>query len=86
MEAAERTMGSDDARKVLPELVARAAYAHEPTVIAKRGKPMAAIIGVEEYRLFERLLGEHEERLDTEAALVVLADEEDEIVPFERST
>lgn len=67
-------------------MIARAAYAHEHTLIAKRGKPMAALIGVEEYRLFERLLAQHEDRIDTKAALAVLADDDDEIVPFERST
>lgn len=82
----ERTLGSDEARKTLPDLVARAAYAHERTLIKKRGKPMAALIGFEEYRLFERLLEEYENRLDTEAALAVLADEDDEIVSFERTT
>lgn len=86
MEATERTMNSSEARDALPDLLARAAYAHEHTLIARRGKPMAALIGVEEYRLFERLLEEYEDRMDTEAALAVLADEDDEIVPFERST
>lgn len=86
MKATERTMNSSEARDALPDLLARAAYAHEHTLIARRGKPMAALIGVEEYRLFERLLEEYEDRMDTEAALAVLADEDDEIVPFERST
>lgn len=83
---AERTLSSSEARDALPDLLARAAYAREHTLIAKRGKPMAALISVEEYRLFERLLAEYEDRLDTEEALAVLADEEDEIIPFERST
>ncbi len=82
----ERTLGSSEAREVFPELVARAAYAHERVVIERRGKPMAALISVDELRLFERLLGEYERRSDTEAALMALADEDDEVVPFERST
>ncbi len=86
MEAAERIVNSEEARKALPELVARAAYAHEHTLIAKRGKPMAALIGVDEFRLFAQWLQENEERLDAEAALRVLADEDDEVVPFQRST
>lgn len=83
---AEKILSSSEARNALPELLARAAYAHESTLIAKRGKPMAALIGVEEYRLFERLLKEYEERMDADAALAALADEGDDIVPFERST
>lgn len=81
-----KTVNSSEARDLLPELLARAAYAHEHTLISKRGKPMAALIGVEEYRLFERLLKEYEDRMDTETALAVLTDEDDDIVPFERST
>lgn len=83
---AVKTLSSGEARDALPDLLARAAYAHEHTLIAKRGKPMAALISVEEYRLFERLLAEYEDRMDTEAVLAVLADEDDDVVPFERST
>jgi len=81
----ERTLGSSEAREAFPDLVARAAYAHERVVIERRGRPMAALISVEELRLFERLLEEYERRSDTEAALAALADEDDDVIPFERS-
>ncbi len=86
MEAVERQMDSGEARKMLPDLVARAAYGHERTVIAKRGRPMAALISVDELRLLERLLEEHRDRVDAEAADRVMADETDEIIPFLRTT
>ncbi len=86
MEAMERQMDSGEARKALPDLVARAAYGHEHTVIAKRGRPMAALISVDELRLLERLIEEYRDRVDVEAADRVMADEDDEIVPFERTT
>lgn len=86
VEGRERTIGSSEAREAFSDLVARAAYTHERVVIERRGKPMAALISVSELRLFERLLEEYERRSDTEAALAALADEDDEIVPFERST
>ena len=86
MEAVERQMDSGEARKMLPDLVARAAYGHERTVIAKRGRPMAALISVDELRLLERLLEEYRDRADAEAADRVMADETDEIIPFRRST
>ena len=79
-------MDSGEARKMLPDLVARAAYGHERTVIAKRGRPMAALISVDELRLLERLLEEHRDRVDTEAADRVMSDEIDEIIPFRRTT
>lgn len=86
MDTIEWQMNSGEARDALPELLARAAYAHEHTVIARRGKPLAALISVEELRLFEQLLEEHRDRADAEAADRVVADETDEIVPFERTT
>ena len=86
MEAVERQMDSGEARKMLPDLVARAAYGHERTVIAKRGRPMAALISVDELRLLERLIEEHRDRVDVEAADRVMADETDEIIPFRRTT
>jgi PHD/YefM family antitoxin component YafN of YafNO toxin-antitoxin module len=55
-------------------------------VIKRRQKPVAALISVEELELFERLLQEHEDRLDAAETDRVLADEADEAVPFERST
>ena len=81
-----RQMNSGEARDELPDLVARAAYAHERTVIAKRGRPLAALISLDELELLERLIEEHRDRTDAEAADRVMADETDEIVPFERTT
>jgi prevent-host-death family protein len=86
MEATERYVNSGEARSELPELLQRAAYGHEHTVIARRGKPMAALISFEELKLFEQLLEEYQDRRDAEAADRVMADETDEIVPFERTT
>lgn len=86
MEAVEKTMGSSEAREAFPDLVARAAYANERVVIERRGKPMAALISVDELRLYERLLSDYEDRMDAEEALAALADDDDEVVPFERTT
>ncbi len=86
MKMATRQMNSGAARDELPDLVARAAYAHERTVIAKRGKPLAALISMEELEILEHLLEEHRDRMDTEAADQVMADDSDEIIPFQRTT
>lgn len=86
MEAVTRQINSGEARDELPDLVARAAYGRERTVIAKRGKPLAALISIEELELLDRLLEERRDRIDAEAADRVMADEDDEIVPFERTT
>jgi prevent-host-death family protein len=86
MKMATRQMNSGAARDELPDLVARAAYAHERTIIAKRGRPLAALISMEELELLEHLLEEHRDRMDTEAADRVMADDSDEIIPFRRTT
>jgi len=86
MKMATRQMNSGAARDELPDLVARAAYAHERTIIAKRGRPLAALISMEELELLEQLLEEHRDRMDTEAADRVMADDSDEIIPFRRTT
>ncbi len=86
MEAVTRQMNSGEARDELPDLVARAAYRNERTVIAKRGRPLAALISMNELALLDQLLEEHQDRVDAEAADRIMADETDEIVPFERTT
>ncbi|MGB3682609.1 MAG: type II toxin-antitoxin system Phd/YefM family antitoxin [Rubrobacteraceae bacterium] len=86
MKPATRQINSGEAREELPDLVARAAYGHERTVIAKRGKPLAALISLDELKLLDRLLEENRDHEDAEAADRVVADEDDEIVPFGRTT
>jgi prevent-host-death family protein len=86
MEAVTRQMNSGEARDELPDLVARAAYRNERTVIAKRGRPLAVLISMNELALLDQLLEEHRDRVDAEAADRVIADETDEIVPFKRTT
>jgi prevent-host-death family protein len=86
MKMATRQMNSGAARDELPDLVARAAYAHERTIIAKRGRPLAVLISMEELEILEHLLEEHRDRMDAEAAETVMADDSDEIIPFRRTT
>lgn len=86
MATVARQVNSGAAREELPDLLARAAYAHERTIIAKRGRPMAALISMEELEILEYLLEEHRDRMDTEAADQAMADDSDEIIPFRRTT
>jgi len=44
-----------EARQHLPQLLARAAYDKARTLISRRGKPMAALVPVEDYERLERL-------------------------------
>ena len=86
MKMATRQINSGAARDELPGLLARAAYAHERTIIAKRGRPLAALISMEELEILERFLEEYRDHMDADAADQVMADDTDEIIPFRRTT
>jgi prevent-host-death family protein len=66
----------------LGDVLNRAEYQGERIIVHRRGKDTAAIISIEDLRLFERLLEEAEDRLDVEAARVALAESEERI-PYE---
>ena len=66
-----------EARDEFPELVNRAAYANERTIVSRRGKDLAAVISIADLRLLERLAQEEEDRLDVEEALAALREAEE---------
>ncbi len=53
-----------DARKQFADIINRVAYAKETFIVTRRGKPIAALISIEDLKLLEEL----EERLDIEDA------------------
>jgi len=67
----------------LGDVLNRAEYQGERIIVHRRGKDSAAIISIEDLRLFERLLENAEDRIDSEAARVALA-ESDERIPYEQ--
>ena len=44
-----------EAKRKFSELIGRAAYGHERIIIERKGKPMAAVIGLEDLRRLEAL-------------------------------
>jgi antitoxin Phd len=66
----------------LRDVLNRAGSKGERIIVQRRGKDAAAIISVEDLRLFERLLEEAEDRADVAAARAALA-ESDERIPYE---
>ena len=66
----------------LGEVLNRAEYQGERVIVHRRGKDSAAIISIEDLRLFERLIEEAEDRIDVEAAKAALA-ESGERIPLE---
>jgi prevent-host-death family protein len=67
----------------LGDVLNRAEYQGERIIVHRRGKDSAAIISIEDLRLFERLVETAEDRIDSEAARVALA-ESDERIPYEQ--
>ena len=59
-----------DAGKGFSEVITRAARGSDRIVIQRRGKPVAALVSMDDLRLLEAL----EDRLDVEAARKALAD------------
>jgi prevent-host-death family protein len=62
------------AREEFPEVVNRAAYGKERTIVSRRGKDLAAVIPIEDLRLLERLSREELDRIDIEEARAALAE------------
>lgn len=52
------------ARDEFPEVVNRAAYGKERTILSRRGKDLAAVVPIEDLRLLERLSQREKDRLD----------------------
>jgi len=65
------------AREELPEVVNRAAYGKERTIVSRRGKDLAAIIPMDDLHLLERLAREEMDRIDLEDARAALMEAEE---------
>jgi prevent-host-death family protein len=65
------------AREEFPEIVNRAAYGKERTIVSRRGKDLAAVIPIDDLRLLERLAREEMDRIDIEEARAALAEAEE---------
>lgn len=70
-----------DARETFAELVNRAAYGHERVLVSRRGKPIAAIVPIEDVEYLERI----EDEFDLRAIEEALADPENAVpIPWEQ--
>jgi len=73
-------VGLTELRGALVETVNRVQYRGERVVLQRHGRPVAALVSVEDLRLLEAL----EDRLDAEEIERVLADPTEEWVPWEQ--
>jgi prevent-host-death family protein len=60
------------AREEFPEIVNRAAYGNERTIVSRRGKDVAAVISIDDLRLLELLAEEEMDRQDIADARAAL--------------
>lgn len=75
---------SVELRRLLSDVLDRVQSRGERIVIKRRGRDVAALISMEDLRLFVRLIGLQEDRLDVDAARAARG-ESDELIPFERA-
>jgi len=74
------------AREEFPEVVNRAAYGKERTIVSRRGKDLAAVIPIDDLRLLERLAREEMERIDLEDARAALKEAQEKgTIPLEEA-
>lgn len=69
-------VSSREARVKFSEIINRARYARERTVITSSGKDVAAVVAMDDLRLLEAILEEIEYREDVKAAESALEDYE----------
>lgn len=62
------------ARTAFSKTINRVAFGREHIVLERRGEDVAALLPVEDFRLFERLLREYEDRTDLEDARRAMAE------------
>ena len=72
-----------EARKDLAEIINRAAYARERTLITRREADVAAVISMEELRLLDALLQRYEDESDVSDARDALLDAREDRVAWD---
>ena len=66
------------AREEFPDVINRAAYGKERTIVSRRGKDLAAVIPIDDLRLLERLSKKEMDRQDLADARAALKEAEEE--------
>ena len=83
MERIER-IKPQEAKRALTTVINRVSLRHKPIIFVSRGKDLAALISMEQFRLLEKTLEALEDRIDLEAAEQALDDPENQRrIPWE---
>jgi prevent-host-death family protein len=76
------TVSVAEARRTLPEILNRAAYSHERTVISRHDEALAAVISIDELRLLDALLERYEDETDVSDAKAALLEAKEDRVAW----
>jgi prevent-host-death family protein len=69
-----------EARRTLPDILNRAAYTHERTVITRHDEEIAAVISMDDLRMLDCLLERYEDETDVaDARLALIEAREDRV-------
>lgn len=71
-----------EARKGLADILNRAAYSHERTVVARHDEDVAAVISIDEMRLLDALIERYEDESDLADASAALLEAREERVAW----
>ena len=77
------TISAMEIRKQLGDLLSRILYTGECFIIERRGKPIAAIIGIEEYKAVLPILEDLEDVTRAEESLARYRENPEEFVDFD---
>jgi prevent-host-death family protein len=72
-----------EARKDLAEIINRASYAHERTVITRHDSDVAAVISIDELRLLDALIEKWEDEQDVADAREAMLEAHEDNIPWE---
>ncbi|MBA4370584.1 MAG: type II toxin-antitoxin system Phd/YefM family antitoxin [Coriobacteriaceae bacterium] len=72
-----------EARKDLADIINRAAYAHERTLITRHDADVAAVISIDELRLLDALIERWEDEEDIADAHEALLEAREDNIPWE---
>ena len=67
-----------EAKKALTTVINKVAYGKVPVIFESRGKDLAALISMDQFRFYERLMDALEARMDLEEAERALNDPENQ--------
>jgi len=76
------TLSVGEARDAFAEIINRAGYGHERLRIARRGKPVAALISIEDLELLEAL-EEAQDLAEHRRVLARIEAGEEDVIPLE---